>query len=153
MTTVVHRDPPDAGDGTLLVRCLVAAHRDLARLGRLNPLEADAAEVLRSAAGWWHQAADLAQAAGDVDQALTLRVRGRVLGLRADPAWDADAQAWLLDELERLLTFEEQVGVAMNQSSGSGALLDVVGAVLVLHQQRQAGLAELTEEVTDAGSG
>jgi hypothetical protein len=131
------REPPP-GDGSALVRCLVAAHHDQAAIADLPADEDDGRYgLLASAAGWWWQAATLAHAAGNHDQARILEARARVLGLRATRTWDADAQAWMLDELERLLDFEEQVGVAMNSPSGPGAIIDVVGALSGLHTARR----------------
>jgi hypothetical protein len=131
------REPPP-GDGSVLVRCLTAAHLDLAAIDTL-PVDDDDGrqELLASAAGWWWQAATLAHAAGDHDQARILEARGRVLTLRASHEWDADDEAWMLDELDRLLDFEEAVGTAMDSPSGPGAIIDVVGALSGLHTARR----------------
>jgi len=133
------REPP-AGDGSPIVRCLTAAHHDLAAIDHLPATDTDGIhQRMTSAAAWWWQASRLA---ADPDQARTLAARARVLGLRATKEWDADDEAWLLDELERLLDFEEEVG--------AGALVDVVGALSGLHTARR----EATDDVdTDAAAG
>ena len=134
--TTRHREPPP-GDDTELVRCLTAAHHDLAVLDTVAAGDADQAfELLASAARWWWQASELARNDGAHDLARTLAARGRVLTLRATHDPDADDEAWTLDELERLLDFEEAVGVALSGYVGSAVIIDVVGALTGLHNAR-----------------
>jgi hypothetical protein len=129
---------PPAGDGTPIVRCLTAGRADLTAIDNLRADDGDGIhQLMASAAGWWWQAADLATDAGNPDLARVLAARARVLGLRADPEWDADDEAWMLDELERLLDFEEGVGAAMNQPGGAGVIIDVIDTLRRLHTARR----------------
>jgi hypothetical protein len=151
MTSVKYRDPP-SGEETLLVRCLTAAHNDLAAIDTLDVVDDDGRqELLASAARWWWQASDLAQADGDHDLGRVLACRGRVLGLRATHDWDADDEAWMLDELERLLDFEEAVGVALSGYVGSAVIIDVVGAMTALHTARREA-ADAIDTIAAAGA-
>jgi hypothetical protein len=139
MTALAHRTPPP-GEESPLVRCLTAAHHDLAAIDNLPATDGDSRrELLTSAARWWWQASDLARADDVHDLARVLAARGRVLTLRATHSWDADDEAWTLDELERLLDFEEAVGLAMDGYVGSAVIIDVAGALSGLHTARREG--------------
>jgi hypothetical protein len=55
---------------------------------------------------------------------------------------DAADVAWLLGEIDRMHTFEEGIGCALSQHSGSGALIDAAQAVWALDDARLAAAAE-----------
>ncbi len=74
-------------------------------------------------------------------RARIVAARERLAMLHADPkrAHSADV-AWLLAEIDRLHSFEEQVGCGLDQPSASGALIDIATAVIELDDARSKSL-------------
>jgi len=77
----------------------------------------------------------------DPDQARILAAWARSEHLRdqlrlGQPWNDPDRKA-LLNEIDRLLTFEEAIGMALSQHLGSAALIAAVEAINTLHRARQ----------------